>query len=113
MTQRTKLLLLIPHLGGGGAEQVTSQLAQHLDPNRFEIHLCSITGDAPGARHPPPWVTLHSFRHERVRQAWLKLIRLIRTEQPDVVLSNMAHLNFLVLASRPFPPRQTRILVRQ
>ena len=113
MAQRTKLLLLIPHLGGGGAEQVTAKLARDLDPNRFEIHLCLITSDGLGATDPPPWVTLHRFRLKRVRHAWLKLIRLIRAEQPHVVLSNMAHLNFLLLAIKPFLPRQTRILIRQ
>jgi glycosyltransferase involved in cell wall biosynthesis len=33
--------------------------------------------------------------------------------KPDVILSGMAHLNFLVLLLRPFFPRKTRILVRQ
>jgi glycosyltransferase involved in cell wall biosynthesis len=38
---------------------------------------------------------------------------LIRQLQPDVILSGMAHLNFLVLMLRPFLPRKSCILVRQ
>jgi len=113
MTQRTRLLLLIPHLGGGGAEQVTAQLARHLDPRRFEVHLGLITKDAQGAKPIPRWVQVHRLHRKRVRQVWFQLICLIRTERPDVILSGMAHLNFLVLLLKPFLPSSTRILVRQ
>jgi glycosyltransferase involved in cell wall biosynthesis len=113
MMQRTRLLLLIPHLGGGGAEQVTSQLVRHLDPKRFEIHLGLVTRDGPGAKPIPRWVQVHRLNRKRVRQVWFQLIHLIRTERPDVVLSGMAHLNFLVLLLKPFLPPTTRILVRQ
>jgi glycosyltransferase involved in cell wall biosynthesis len=33
--------------------------------------------------------------------------------KPDVILSGMAHLNFLVLLLRPLFPRRTRVLIRQ
>jgi glycosyltransferase involved in cell wall biosynthesis len=41
------------------------------------------------------------------------MLRLVRQLKPDVILSGMAHLNFLVLLMRPFFPRGTRVLVRQ
>jgi len=48
-----------------------------------------------------------------VRFSALRLLRLVRKLKPDIILSSMAHLNFLVLFLRPFFPRKTRILVRQ
>ena len=113
MKQRTKLLLAIPHLGGGGAERVIANLAQHLDPQRFQIHLVLLTDDGPGAEVPPEWVIVHRFGARRVRNAWLRLLRLIRAERPDVILSGMAHLNFLLLLLKPFFPRRTALLIRQ
>ena len=113
MTQRTKLLLLIPHLGGGGAEQVVAQLALRLDPQRFEIHLALMTEDLPGAQPIPVSAQIHRFHRKRVRQGAVRLVRLVRTLQPDVVLSGMAHLNFLLLLLKPSLPRHTAILVRQ
>jgi len=113
MTQPIRLLLLIPHLGGGGAERVAAELASRLKREQFRICMGLITADAPGAEPPPEWITVHRFNVRRVRHAWLKLIRLIRTEQPDVILSGMAHLNFLILLLKPFLPRCTRILIRQ
>jgi glycosyltransferase involved in cell wall biosynthesis len=113
MRQRLRLLLLIPHLGGGGAERITAILAQYLDRHRFEVHLCLLTADGPGAQQPPDWVRVHRLQCSRVRHAWLPLLRLIHAQRPDVILSGMAHLNFLILLLKPFLPRRTRILVRQ
>ena len=113
MKQRIKLLLAIPHLGGGGAERVIANLARHLDPQRFEIHLLLFTDDGPGAEVPPEWVIVHRFGTSRVRDAWFRLLRLVRAERPDVILSGMAHLNFLLLLLKPFFPQRTAILIRQ
>ena len=113
MTQRNKLLLAIPHLGGGGAERVFAQLARHLNPMHFEVHLALITEDAPGAAALPDWVTLHRLHTGRVRHAAPKLLSLIRALKPRIVLSGMAHLNFLVLLLKPLLPSATRVLIRQ
>lgn len=113
MTQRIKVLLLIPHLGGGGAEQVTALLARGLSRQKYELHLGLITQAYPGAEPPPPWVHLHSLDAPRVRAGAFRLLKLVRRIKPDVILSGMAHLNFLLLLLRPFFLRRTRILVRQ
>ena len=113
IAKRVRILLLIPHLGGGGAEQVTTLLARGLSPEKYELHLGLITqghGDAAGM---PPWVTIHAFGASRVRAGAVRLVRLVRRLRPDVILSGMAHLNFLVLLLRLFFPSSTRVLVRQ
>jgi glycosyltransferase involved in cell wall biosynthesis len=56
---------------------------------------------------------MHPLGARRVRLAILPLLRLVRRLQPDVILSGMAHLNFLVLLLRPLFPSRTRVLVRQ
>jgi glycosyltransferase involved in cell wall biosynthesis len=113
LSPRIKLLLLIPHLGGGGAERVTSLLAIHLNPDLFEIHLALLTPDYPGAIPAPASVTPHRFDVPRVRSAWLPMVRLARSLSPDVILCGMAHLNFLLLLLKPLLPRHTKILLRQ
>ena len=112
MLQPVKVLFIIPHLGGGGAERVTSQLVRHLDRHVFAIHLGLIAADGPGAETPPAWVKVHRLEAVRVRLAAVELIRLIRRIRPAVVLSSMAHLNLMVLFLKPLFPRQTRLLVR-
>lgn len=113
MKQRPKILLLVPHLGGGGAEQVTLLLANKLCPDKYELHLGLITQLTFSSNHLPPSVRIHLLSASRVRAAALPLLRLIRNIKPDLILSGIAHLNFLVLMMRPLFPRQTRVLARQ
>jgi glycosyltransferase involved in cell wall biosynthesis len=114
---RPRLLLLIPHLGGGGAEQVTALLARGLSPQKYELHLALITqtADAPElvSAKLPPWVTVHPLGAQRVRSAALPLLRLLRKLRPRLILSNMFHLNFLLLLVRPFLGFSVRVVIRQ
>ena len=107
------MLLLIPHLGGGGAERVTALLTRGLSPQKYELHLGLITESIVASDLVPSWVTIHSLGAPRVRSAAFPLVRLVRRLQPDLILSGMAHLNFLVLLLCPFFPRKTRVIVRQ
>lgn len=111
--RRPRVLLLIPHLGGGGAERVTELLACNLSKEKYELHLGLVTRSHPGPESLPAHVVLHSIGARRVRGGAVPLLQLIRRIQPDLILSGMAHLNFLVLLLRPFFPRGTRVLVRQ
>ena len=111
--KRPRVLLLIPHLGGGGAERVAEILARSLDRNKYEVHLGLVTalnsdlGDDRGIE------TIHAINALRTRRSLLTLLRLIWSIRPSVILSGMAHLNLLILLLRPILPRRTRILVRQ
>jgi glycosyltransferase involved in cell wall biosynthesis len=113
MEQRPKVLLLIPHLGGGGAEKVFSLLARDLSRQKYELHLCLAAQIEASAESAPSGVTIHLLRASRVRYAAFRLLALVRRLKPQVILSGMFHLNFLVLLLRPLFPRSTRVLVRQ
>jgi glycosyltransferase involved in cell wall biosynthesis len=113
MEQRTKVLLLIPHLGGGGAEKIFSHLARGLSHRKYELHLALISQMDSHVESFPPEVTIHLLGATRVRYAAFRLLALVRRLKPQVILSGMFHLNFLVLLLRPFFPRSTRVLVRQ
>ncbi|MGH9599028.1 MAG: glycosyltransferase [Terracidiphilus sp.] len=121
MTERLRILLVIPHLGGGGAERVIALLARGLPPEKYDVHLALVTAlvtasdtqaDAEVGRQPP-WVTVHRLDARRVRSSTFRLLRLVRRLKPGAILSGTAHLNFLVLLLRPFFPRNTAVLVRQ
>jgi glycosyltransferase involved in cell wall biosynthesis len=113
MTRRRIILLLIPHLGGGGAERVAALLACGFNRARYEVHVGLVTQDGTSEHGLPPWVTVHGLGARRVRRAGLAVLRLMWILRPDVVLSGMAHLNKLILLLRPLFPRNTRVLVRQ
>ena len=118
MKPRASILLLTPHLGGGGAEKVIALLARGLalgmhPPQAYEVHVGLITQAASAADSFPAAVTVHGLTAARVRAgAWL-LLKLVRRLRPRVVISGMFHLNFLVLLLRPLFPSGTRVVIRQ
>ena len=90
-----------------------SLLARGLSPEKYELHLGLVTQAEAAPEAMPSWVQVHVLGAQRVRAGAFKLLLLIRQVQPDVILSGMSHLNFLVLMLRPFFPRPTHILIRQ
>jgi len=110
---RIRVLLLIPHLGGGGAERVIELLARHLSGKKYELHLCLVTQSAVCLPELPPHIAVHALGESRVRNGALRIFRLVWNLKPDLILSGIAHLNFLILLLRPLLPRNPSILVRQ
>lgn len=113
MSSRKTVLFLIPHLGGGGAERVIAHLASGLSAARYRVHLGVVSGGGRHGANLPANVTVYELGVRRVRFAPVALLRLIWKLRPDLIYSGIFHLNFLVLALRPFMPRGTRCLVRQ
>lgn len=113
MAQRTRILLLLSHLGGGGAEHVVALLARDLSQKKYEVHLGLVgLGGTRGATIPA-WVTVHALGARRARAGAFPLLRLIWRLRPAVVLTGAAEVSFLVLLLRPLFPPRTSVLVRQ
>lgn len=104
---------MIPHLGGGGAEQVTALLARGLSDRKYEIHLGLVTQDSVPAGAAPASVTVHALGASRVRRGAPQILKLVHRLKPDVILSGMFHLNFVILMLRPLFPAGTSVIVRQ
>jgi len=90
-----------------------AHLARSLPSDRFTIHLGLITRTSRSRESFPSHLHLHRVNAGRVLFGAVGLVRLVRKTKPDLILSGMFHLNFLVLLLKPFFPRATRILVRQ
>jgi glycosyltransferase involved in cell wall biosynthesis len=109
-----KVLFLIPTLTGGGAERVITTLLRHLDRSRFRLTLGVI--DMRGAvfqEDLPPDVSLVDLGSARVRFALFRIIRLVWSVQPRVVVSTLGHLNLALTILRPFLPSGVRIIGRE
>ena len=79
---RPKVLLLMPHLGGGGAERVMALVTRGLSAEKYELHLGLIAQTETGAEGLPPWVHLHVLGASRVRGGAFRLLRLVRRLNP-------------------------------
>jgi glycosyltransferase involved in cell wall biosynthesis len=113
MARRTKILLLISHLGGGGAEHVMALLARGLSQEKYEVHLGLIAQADDRGESFPPWVSIHALGAGRARAAAFPVLSLIWRLRPNVVLSGATEVSFLVLMLRPLFPPKIAVLVRQ
>ncbi len=113
MAQRTRILLLVSHLGGGGAEHVMALLARGLSQEKYEIHLGIVGRADTSGESFPSWVNVHALGAGRARAAAFPLLRLIWRIRPAVLLSGAAEISLLVLLLRPLFPPKLAVLVRQ
>jgi glycosyltransferase involved in cell wall biosynthesis len=111
---KTRILFLIPTLGGGGAERVVVTLLQHLDRARFSPTLGVVDMRQPLlADEIPPDVRLLDMKSHRVRESIPRLVYTIWRERPDVVFSTLGHLNLAMAMSRFLLPEGVRYLARE
>jgi len=113
MTRR-RVLFIFPFSslgGGGGAQRVPSTLLRHLDHQRYEFHLALLQAKRGEGDDIPPGVAVHNLEYSRVRYGLLGLVKLIYKVKPDVVFSNICHMNLALLLVRPLFPRNTRVLI--
>ncbi len=113
-TNRQKALFVFPFPslgGGGGAQRVPSTLLRRLDHRRFEFHLALLKAVRGDGDEIPPGVVVHNLEYSRLRYALPRLVKLIYELKPDVVFSNVCHMNLALLLVRPLLPRSTRVLI--
>ena len=108
-----RVLLAIPSYRCGGAERVITTLARRISRERFDVHLVVVQDEGPLSDSLPSDVTRHALRCQRVSQAGIPLLRLVRNLQPDVVLTAASHLNALAGMLRPLFPKRTRLIIRE
>ncbi|MGA2752328.1 MAG: glycosyltransferase [Terracidiphilus sp.] len=113
MARRTRILLLLSHLGGGGAEHVMALLAGGLSQEKYEVHLGLVGQADESGESPPSWVSVHALGAGRARAAAFPLLRLIWRLRPVVVLTGAFEVSLLVLMLRPLFPPKISVLVRQ
>lgn len=92
-----KILFVITGLGMGGAEHVVTNLADNLVTRGYRVKIAYLTGDAlvlPQSSEIEV-VSLGLKSPINILSAYLKLKRLIKQFNPDVVHSHMYHANIL------------------
>jgi glycosyltransferase involved in cell wall biosynthesis len=91
-----KILFILPNCRGGGAEKVTLQLLQNLDRKKFQLKLVLLQYAGEFIAEIPKDVKVIDLKIKHVRYSIFKLIKLIKTEQPDIVYSTLTHLNIVI-----------------
>lgn len=100
LNSRIKALLFTTHLGGGGAEMQVLRLANHLDRDRFEVHVAVVRGGGAYEARLRDDVTLHVLGARKTLLAVPAFATLLRSASPDVVCSVLEGPTMVATASR-------------
>jgi glycosyltransferase involved in cell wall biosynthesis len=89
---KIKIIFILPSLVPGGAERVMSFVSQHIDKEKFEP-LLLIAGFNKDVAYDVSKVQVKYLNKPRILTALPSIIKTIRKEKPDIVVSSISHLN--------------------
>jgi glycosyltransferase involved in cell wall biosynthesis len=104
MKEKYKLVFILPNLGAGGAQRVISFVAQNIDKEKFDTTLL-ITGTKDNKCYATDEVKTIFFDKKKVRHAVFDIIRYLKKNRPDIVVSAQGHLNVVMALISIFFPR--------
>jgi glycosyltransferase involved in cell wall biosynthesis len=107
------LAILLPSLGGGGAERVTINLVREIARRGFRVDLVVSSAGGVYTADVPDNVRLIDLHSSRVLASLPGLVRYLRRERPDALLAVMTHTNIVALWARRLARVRTRILVSE
>lgn len=108
MSERQKIVFILPSLYHGGAERALITLMNKLDPGKFERILIILSSEGTLA----PLIDEAVQQHLLNSRSFLKLLRTVKKINPDIIFTTMAYSNFLTLFLSFFVPR-VRFIIRE
>jgi glycosyltransferase involved in cell wall biosynthesis len=113
MNRPLRVIFVLPSFAGGGAERVALNLLSGLDRQTFSVGLVVLNGVGPLLDQGPPNIPVVDLQRSRLRFGIVPLLRELRTQRPDIVVSTMGYTNLALLANRWLLPQNCRIIIRE
>lgn len=105
------IALFLPSLRGGGAERVMVNLSKGFVEYGLKVDLVLVKAEGPYISMVPPEVRVIDLRASRVLTSLPKLIRYLKRERPEALLSAMDHTNIVALWARKLAAVQCKMVV--
>jgi glycosyltransferase involved in cell wall biosynthesis len=98
--KKIKVLVLTPTLECGGSEKYVSLLCNSINSQHFDVTLAVISNANPFYAINNSAVKVIDLQQKHVRSSLFKILRIIKTEQPDIIYSTANHLNIYIALFR-------------
>lgn len=109
-----EVVLIIPHLGDGGAERFFSILANYIDKEKYSVTLVLVNGmEGHYLKNIVKAVKVETLNAKRLRYSIFKIWSYLNKKKPDVVLSTIGSLNILMCLIIPFLPKSIKFIARE
>ena len=101
MMQKSRLVFIIHALNVGGAERIIATLLNHVDRDRYEVHLILFQAIGAFMDEIKDDVTIHNLNAPSVKRGIFALVKKLHYLKPDTVFSGIGFINSLLSAFIP------------
>ncbi|MEX6159965.1 glycosyltransferase [Providencia manganoxydans] len=109
-----KVFIVLPSLGGGGAEKNIITLANFLSRQYSVYIICCYPKDQnKNINNLDHNINLRFLEKKKVIHSLPKLINIIRTEKPENIITTVAYFSLLFSLIIPLLPKKTNIICRE
>lgn len=112
MNNKSKIALFLPSLRGGGAERMMVHLARGFVERGLNADIVLAKAEGPYLSQVPPEVRIVDLKASRILLAFPGLVRYLRKERPEALLSTLNHANIVALLARLLSNVSTRVVIR-
>lgn len=113
VSSEMKVSIFVPSFSGGGAERAAVYIANHLAALGEHIQFVAAKARGPFRCELADSVPLFDLHSERISRSLPRLVKYLRRERPDVMLSFQTRANILAIIARNFAGSDTRLVVRE
>ncbi|APG51985.1 glycosyltransferase [Providencia stuartii] len=109
-----KVFIILPSLGGGGAEKNIIALANFLS-RIYSVHIicCYSKDENKNISNLNDNIQLSFLEKKKVIHSLPRLINIIRTEKPENIITTVAYFSLLFSLLIPFLPKKINIICRE
>ena len=108
-----RLAIFVATMSGGGAERSMLNLARGLSKRGHAVDLVLARAEGPFLEDLPDDVRLIDLKASRVIKSLPGLIRYLRREKPDAMVSSMDYVNIVALWARRLALVKTRLVINE
>ena len=106
-----RLAIFVPSMLGGGAERIALNLARGISERGYVVDLVLAEAQGPYLAEVPASVRVVDLKASRTLKSLPGLVRYLRRERPQAMLSMLGHANLIALWARRLADVPSRVVV--
>lgn len=110
---KTHIAFFIPSMRGGGAERMFVNMANEFSKKNFRVDLVIAQKEGPYLKYISNGINIIDLQSPRIMKSLFPLIRFIKDEKPDILLSTIRHVNMISILAGMLSNTNVKLIVRQ